>query len=155
MYYCKTCGASQNRLDVPTHRFCLRYRTPVADTDFCSKHIDEPYVCDICGRAFLNPPTLYEINSGFISICSECDQSIGYCPTCKHNTSCNFETNPSTLPKVTMRQVRQGNMIIQTQVKNPDRINITCAQDCPCFDPKTSECLKTVGACHQYQVPIQ
>lgn len=152
-YYCRTCGASQNRLDVPTHRFCQRFRTPVTDTDFCSKHINRPYICDICGRAFIDPPILYEINGEFISMCAECDQSIGYCNTCTHSFKpCKFETDPSPLQKIVIQQIRQGNMVMQTQVRNPERINATCAQGCPCFDPHTSECLKTVEVCHQYQV---
>ena len=59
---------------------------------------------------------------------------------------CSFENDPSPLPKIVQKQVRQGNMTAITQVRNPERIEITCKKDCPCYDPEF-ECLRQFGTC--------
>jgi hypothetical protein len=50
-----------------------------------------------------------------------------------------------------MREVRQGNMIAQTQVMNPKRVEATCRRGCPCFNEDGLDngtfCMRQNGDC--------
>lgn len=91
--------------------------------------------CIICGKV---TPTRQMVicPEDNISICPSCAENLGTCYTCVKAAYCDFESNPSTLPKIVQRVVQQGNMRTVTQVQNPDRIAITCQQNCACFDPE-------------------
>ena len=53
---------------------------------------------------------------------------------------CEFITNPDPMPQVVMKTVRQGNMMMQTQVKNEERVQKFCPSCC-CWD-KNHGCMK-------------
>jgi hypothetical protein len=56
------------------------------------------------------------------------------CSTCIHSY-CAFQQDTNCQePPMVMRQMRQGNMIVQQQVMNPKRVEATCRQGCPCFN---------------------
>ena len=96
---------------------------------------DQIDTCAICGKA---TPTRSMVicPEDTISICPSCAESLSTCYTCVKAAYCDFESNPSTLPKIVQRTIQQGNMKTVIQVKNPERIVITCQQNCACFDPE-------------------
>lgn len=79
-------------------------------------------------------------------ICDRCMAASGTCNLCVNAAICEFNTNPSPLPKEVQKVIRQGNMTVQTVVQNPDRIDITCRKLCKCFSEDLG-CLKQFGCC--------
>lgn len=149
MFYCRTCGLRDN------NGLCHRYNEQREETDFCSKRVRSVYdiICDICGR-LSEKLQILDINDKTICICDACADTLNSCQTCLHALTCEFETNSSTIPKMIQKQIRQGYVTAITQVQNPERIKITCAQGCPCYDPKSQACLRPRGACQQYSVLV-
>lgn len=148
-YKCETCGASYERHDVSTGRFCRLNNRPVTNDDFCSQHIKELYVCGCCGKQFIEKPVLTQDG---IPLCPQCNQSFGLCQTCTNAARCAFDDDSSGTPKTIQKQVRQGNFISVQQVKNPKLIEITCQKGCHCWNSSFG-CLKqTNGTCAQYQL---
>lgn len=80
--------------------------------------------------------------------CSKCAEELASCVGCAHGRTCSFETDPSPIPPVIQKQIRQGLMTQIIQVKNPDRIAITCKLNCPCWDGEN--CGREVGYCNKY-----
>lgn len=118
--------------------FCTILQCKITpETHACAAFIgaDQIDTCAICGKA---TPTRHLVicPEDNISICPSCAENLGTCYTCVKAAYCDFESNPSTLPKIVQRVVQQGNMKTVSQVKNPDRIAITCQQNCSCFDPE-------------------
>lgn len=101
--------------------------------------------CELCGRKF---PKLSTIMDGYY-VCDDCLLSLGTCSQCKHQNQCDFETNPSTLPKIVQKVIHQGNMQMATQIRNPEREKITCACGCPCY-MESIGCLRQEGTCGKY-----
>jgi hypothetical protein len=97
---------------------------------------DEVVTCAWCGTTFPTKQLTILISEGNQNqiICSNCASHTGTCATCLHGRECAFENDPSPLPKIVQKVVQQGPMKTVTQVKNPDRIAITCAKGCPCYD---------------------
>ena len=145
MKKCKTCGF----LD-PARNICPIMRLQVDPTaDFCSKHIElqECGTCPICGKPIYNTNLLLDLqeDGSVRSLHLTCGQSLNTCATCKHASVCEFETNPDPMPKMVNQTTRQGNMVLQTTVKNPSRIEKFCFK-CQCFD-KEIGCLKENNCC--------
>lgn len=99
-------------------------------------------VCNYCG----NPNTPVVDTDGICS-CARCFHSFGTCAMCVNRQYCDFETNPSPLPKQVQQTIRQGNMTLQQVIKNPERIALCCG-NCPCYD---TECRKEYGTCANYK----
>lgn len=160
-FYCKTCAISTPRLDVETGRICRRDGQPVKDEHFCGYHARSLRRCECCGQEYLGSGTLIATMTDDkmtveASICPQCNQQYNTCQTCKNKNICSFETDPSTLPKVVTKQIRQGGkMITMAQVMNPERIKITCQNGCPCWDPQNSCCSEqNHGTCPQYRMNL-
>lgn len=101
--------------------------------------------CNICRRPIPNEHLIVVPANPIQLYCTDCYPYIGTCATCVNGRTCAFETDTSiNIPPVVTKVMRQGNMTIQTQVKNPDRIEQTCAKGCPCFTPE-GHCLKEVN----------
>ena len=100
------------------------------------------YTCEICGNQIVN----YIYDSGKI-ICGNCYEKLNTCLGCRHGQHCQFEENPSPIPKVVMQTIRQGNSIMQMQVKNPERIKI-CCEGCACFEKEG--CKRLFSICGEY-----
>ena len=83
-------------------------------------------------------------------VCDDCLNRLGTCAVCEYQNTCDFETNPSTLPKIVQKVIRQGNAQMMTQVRNPEREKITCAAGCKCYD-KTYGCSRQDGLCVNYE----
>lgn len=101
--------------------------------------------CDYCGQA---PMELLDTEG--TQYCVRCYKKCNTCLMCVHGSKCEFETNPSPLPKQVQKTIRQGNMVAQTVIKNPDRIRELCQFSCPCFDEDFG-CFKENGICGNYQ----
>ena len=101
--------------------------------------------CDYCAN-----PNSAVLDTEGRSYCQRCFAAMDTCGACIHGAKCEFETNPSPLPKQVQKTIRQGNAVLQTFVKNPDRIRELCLYACPCFDEENG-CGKEFGYCPNYK----
>ena len=109
-----------------------------------------PLICEVCGQVHPHNIYLCELN---MLICPDCAAQRYKCPTCETARLCDFETNPSSIPKIIQKQIRQGNMISVVTTKNPERIEITCKKNCPCFNHEKQCCNKELyGECDNYHL---
>ena len=141
---CNTCGYCD-----AARKACALYgRTIDVNADYCSKHIklDNLEICAICGNPIVGG--VYDIDSDtYLHL--ECAKQLGTCATCQLALVCEFNTNPDPTPKAITQTLRQGNMTIQQQVRNPDRIDMFC-KECACFDTENG-CLKQNNCCAQWK----
>ena len=110
----------------------------------CPYWIDELPKCEVCGR--IDPNYVLFLNkdeTGYIPVCSKCEGLSGTCGGCSKSSTCDFETNPSPIPKAIEKRFQQGNQTIIIQIKNPSRIDVTCRINCPCFSEEN-------GCCREY-----
>ena len=110
----------------------------------CPYWIDELPKCEVCGR--IDPNYVLFLNkdeTGYIPVCSKCKALSGTCGGCSKSSTCDFETNPSPIPKAVEKRIQQGNQIMITQIKNPSRIDVTCRVNCSCFSEEN-------GCCREY-----
>lgn len=143
--YCASCALRSTEQDV-----CVRTNTPInPNEDFCSHHVTEIKRCDLCGHPYVGPDVIYQEGENLYITCQRCMSRMGTCEVCQHGNQCDFQTNPAQIPHMIMQTVRQGPMTMQTQVKNPERIKITCEAGCPCWDPE-AECCKEFSTCGNY-----
>lgn len=127
--YCNTCLLSDKEKQV-----CLLSGIPIdLDKDFCSKHTKETTPCDICGRAMIKPDYFeYDCEGNLHQYCERCHQMYHTCQLCPNCQKCEFETNPDPMPKFIMKTTQQGNMIMQAQVRNEERVKKFC-HSCVCW----------------------
>lgn len=104
----------------------------------------QTYTCAICGSQTINP--IWENN---VIICSNCHSALGTCAGCIHSTHCQFEENPSPIPKFITKTIKQGFAIMQTQVPNPERIEICCT-GCPCLGK--NKCKRQFNTCGSHKI---
>lgn len=98
--------------------------------------------CNYCGQA---PARI--INTNGTGACDRCAQLFGTCHLCLNSVRpCEFETNPSPIPKQIQKTVRQGNVQMQTIIDNPERIEAFCHK-CPCW---CDACGRYDGTCGSY-----
>lgn len=119
----------------------------------CASFSSKRYECDICHRQIHHTEVIYDSKSNKI-VCSDCCNRLSTCDNCHNGNICLFETDPSPLPKQIQKQIRQGNMIGQTIIKNPDRVRETCMKGCPCWDTETESCNKQLRYCANIQEVI-
>lgn len=119
----------------------------------CASFSSQRYECNICHRQIHHTEVIYDSKSNKI-VCSDCCNRLSTCDNCHNGPICLFETDPSPLPKQIQKQIRQGNMIGQTIIKNPDRTLITCKKGCPCWDAETESCNKQLRYCANIQEVI-
>lgn len=100
--------------------------------------------CNYCGQA-----PVKVINENCTGACERCASLFGTCSMCLNGVNCEFETNPSPMPKQVMQTIRQGNMVMQTVVPNPERIKAFCT-NCSCYGIDPPMCLRQFGTCGQY-----
>ena len=112
------------------------------DTDVCSDYSDSPYICEVCGKHLTASNCIIEpgISAPYHLLCPSCSSSIGSCRVCRYANICAFQTDSSIKePPIILQTIQQGNTRIQTQVKNPARIKLTC-EKCKCYHG--NECFK-------------
>lgn len=103
--------------------------------------------CETCGRPteqqFLCPDgDIWHI------LCPSCASQLNSCAFCKKVNTCSFETDPSPLPKMIQKQIRQGPMISVTTEMNSERIRQTCEKGCDCFDANFG-CMRQFHYCER------
>ena len=106
------------------------------------------YNCAFCGRP--NAKIITPDDKRHYLMCIQCYQAFNTCQACVNGSVCDFETNPSPLPKQIPQEIRQGNMIIQTTVPNPERVKLTCF-NCKCFNEDELLCCKQFNYCQHYK----
>lgn len=117
----------------------------------------ETLTCQMCGRpcfkdAIISAKEVEGPNTlpFYYIMCRTCHSQCGTCAMCINRSDCLFETDPSPLPKQVQKTIRQGNMVMQTIVQNPDRIRETCQKSCKCWSDEFG-CLKQSGTCGNYE----
>lgn len=110
------------------------------ETDFCSKHTDYLKKCNICDNLMFGPGYIEHNGENYICMCDRCYQLYSTCQMCPVFQVCEFMTNPDPMPKVVVKTIRQGNMTMQTQVKNEERVKKFCPS-CECWD-ENHGCMK-------------
>ena len=80
--------------------------------------------------------------------CENCLSTLNTCRGCSKSTVCDYETNPSPLPKAVQKRIQQGQQVMVITVKNDERIKETCAKNCSCFDPDSNSCNREVNCCN-------
>ena len=103
--------------------------------------------CETCGRPTEQQVLAPDGNLWHI-LCPNCADQLNSCGFCKNAGKCDFETNPSSLPKYIQKQIRQGPIISVMTVKNPERIRQTCQNGCPCYDSEF-ECMREFYYCER------
>ena len=125
---------------------CGRLKITVsAEQDACPSYIDQTYLttCTFCGRQLpIRNAVIFSDGEEVHHACNDCANLSGYCHTCAAASSCLFNTDPSPIPMLVQKQIRQGNMVSVTTVKNTERVKVTCAVGCKCFDSEFSVCNK-------------
>lgn len=147
---CQGCAFSQ-KIPVPhcsvfnvqvdlTKSACQFYRTK-----------EDINTCESCSNKMVDG-ILFQTENGTKYICQECSSKSGTCGLCKQRVHCDFETNPSNTPKTVLKTIQKGPAIMQAEVRNPERINETCKNGCPCWDNKENYCLREIGTCRRYEL---
>lgn len=118
----------------------------------------EDLTCMYCGNpcpndAILSANPTKGAEPAWLVMCQRCFSFTKTCALCVEGRSCLFETSDSPLPKQVQQTIRQGNAVIQTIVKNPERIRETCQKSCKCWSDDFG-CLKQNGTCGQYKEGI-
>ena len=103
--------------------------------------------CETCRR-----PTEQQVlcpdGDNWHILCPNCASQLNTCSFCKKVNVCTFETDPSPLPKMVQKQIRQGPMISVTTEMNPERIRQTCEKGCDCFDANFG-CMRQFHYCER------
>ena len=113
----------------------------------CRKYIGHDSTkCGICGSLMPGKPQIVLMGDGdILTTCLNCAENLGVCATCAQAKFCDFETNPINIPKQVQKVIRQGNMQMQTIIRNPEREKETCMKGCPCWDSEECVCLRQGG----------
>ena len=138
---------------------CPIFSKPMdANEGGCPLFTSELNICDLCGRPIVgdNAPTIRYDGDEIHVICHHC-ATVHTCGTCKKGIFCAFAEDQSCRePQVIMKTERQGNMVVQSQVPNPKRIEATCAKGCPCYtllDDGTYICCRQLDVnCVNYEI---
>ena len=103
--------------------------------------------CETCGR-----PTEQQVlcpdGDNWHILCPNCASQLNTCAFCKKVNGCAFETDPSPLPKMVQKQIRQGPITSVVTVKNPELVRNTCQKGCPCYDPE-NDCMRQFHYCKE------
>lgn len=139
---------------------CNLTKTVCKPDDFCSKwnikDASKHLSCEYCGTQLLSGIHTVILDSdeqgSLHPLCQNCFSLLKTCRTCIHQSSCNFETDPSPLPKYIKQNVQRGPMQVTMDVRNPERMKVTC-KHCDCW--KDEQCQKAyINYCKHYtQLP--
>ena len=106
--------------------------------------------CQVCGNPVPQGGT-FQQSPPYLFLCDQCASQFWTCFSCTHGEKCGFQENPDGILQVVMQTVRQGNMVLQQQVMNPELVARTCQAGCHCYID--GNCLKhTLGSCERYEL---
>lgn len=136
--YCNTC-ANQGAFQDGSPG-CAKFKIKInPEKDFCSWHSANNFpICTFCQEQ--EGLVLIKLNDSWHYICQNHFSILYTCQTCEYNPICNFR-NDSTEQQYVIQQVRQGNMILQQQVKNPNMVSRHCST-CHCSFGNEYDCFK-------------
>ena len=118
----------------------------------CPYYAKELTYCERCKQIIPNSAIYSRAADGSWKIyCKNCSSLSGTCGGCLKSSTCDFETNPSPIPKAVEKRFQQGNIITIQTVKSEERINETCAKNCECFDHETRTCCREYNCCNKYE----
>ena len=141
---CSTCA-----MYISNEGVCARTRAYEVPTNLCSHWCEEVPVCDICHSLFVPPITwIYDKQERPHRMCPNCFNARNTCKLCIYNNGCAFKESPINIPPVINQTVRQGNMVMTTQVPNPARIDATCKSGCHCHSE--DGCNREFGTCANF-----
>lgn len=98
-------------------------------------------ICPICHQPIMQGGVFLH-EAPYLLLCDSCGIRFWTCISCEFAQKCAFQENPDHLPPVVMQTVRQGGMIIQQQVMNPNLVNETCRAGCRCWNAEAQVCMK-------------
>ncbi len=133
----------------PRAGICVLRKCQVTDSDYCSSYTNTPTVCATCQTYILGRAFLHETRNGYIEVCERCTRALPTCAGCINGAHCAFEEDPNPMPKVVMQTIRQGNAVMQTQVRNPERVKLFC-EKCSCWDSEDKACNREFGCCGRH-----
>jgi len=147
---CKTCNFKSN-FQNGTPACALHKREINPNKDFCSWYAGASSICDKCGQPIIKGETSIVFGKEEIyTWCIDCYSQIGLCSTCSKAARCGF-TEDRTTPDYIMKTVSKAGFQMQTQVKNPDKIQIHCIENnCPCWSKELNQCNKDAGTCYNW-----
>lgn len=129
MPLCDTCALKNLRQGA-----CPIFNADMTGKNGCPYHKVELHTCSICGGPILDRGILEEDKNGvWHEMCMQCANA-ERCQTCIHSYCAFQQDTHCPEPPMVMKQMRQGNMVVQQQVMNPKRVEATCRQGCPCFN---------------------
>ena len=147
------CNICARRVNQNGENFCVLSKRVITDLikNKCEWYlpIEKIRTCDICHRQYEEVYIDITDNNNIRFICPECTSLFNTCRMCARGTICAFHADQKT-PDFIMRQVRQGNAIMQAQVRNPDKEAIYCTK-CDCWNKEEKYCYKNdFGMCERY-----
>lgn len=130
---------------------CLLYRVHKKETGYCDEHLTTYTAeCHLCRQPIAKDVYYLLENGEFYPCHPECAANSVSCQFCKKFCNCNFK-NPNYMPEIPImidQTVRQGNMVMQTQAPNPERLKI--CKECHCYHNDT--CFRdTFGRCDELE----
>lgn len=129
MSKCDTCALNKLQSGV-----CPVFKADMTGKDGCPMYQCELQTCDLCGNVIVGTVFLeHDDNMNWHRLCQSCINA-SPCQICVHQYCAFQQDNHCPEPPYVLREVRQGNMIAQTQIMNPKRVEATCRQGCPCFN---------------------
>ena len=150
----KTCGNCL--IQKQANGVCPIFNEKINPADeACRKYIgyDSPS-CGFCNNLMPGKGEIVIMEDGEVILsCAECAERIGTCATCAQARSCEFETSNIQIPKKVQKVTRQGNMQMQTIIRNPEREKETCMKGCSCWDEENCICLREAGMCKGWRRP--
>ncbi len=126
---CRTCALSEKQQSI-----CLFYGTSIdLDNDYCSRHSNTVLSCDACGRTIVKENSVIHIEDEDYLLCSQCHNMSKTCAVCGNYSVCPFEQDTENpMPKTVTKTIRNGTMVMQTEIPNLERIEALCPK-CKCW----------------------
>ena len=124
-------------------KICPVTNAPITSIEDCPVCQKPTVSCSFCGETFFTSKSGIVCGENAI-LCDTCYANKDTCTFCKKGEYCPFlkDTSIDIAPYI-MQQVRKDPLVTQImQVKNPERVKVTCMCGCPCFDEETFECRK-------------
>lgn len=90
-------------------------------------------VCKYCGTSHPQAIVEYISEAETRVMCPRCYSLFNSCASCQYG-NCALESYQGPLPIWVMETVRQGNMVAQRQIPNPEVVKLTCMVGCKCYE---------------------
>ncbi len=136
---------------------CPIFKSDMTGEQGCPQFVAELDFCEVCGNVIVNGGAYRyeEDDKSWHLMCNECANGHP-CAACENAHYCALQQDQSCPePLHIMQTIRQGNMVVQQQVINPKRIELTCGK-CKCYnltDEGEYFCFKEEQCtCHNYKV---